>query len=292
MTATLSEPKDNFYLGCAIWAYKGWLGDFYPQGSSSSRLLQLYAERLTTVEVNATFYSTPSAETVSRWAEQTPESFRFCPKFPRTVSHAGLLQPHIDEAIDFIQLMQGLGPRLGPLFVQLPPSYGPQQFPDLATFLTEINSSNVSLALEVRHSQWFQPPHADKLNDLLTSLQVGRVLLDSRPIYQGPDNPQLNSQRRKPKLPLQPATTAPFTVVRYISHPQRELNDVFLGNWVNILQTWLRQGINTYFFVHCPVEEQSPRTAQLFQQLLQEQIMIQPLPWDQLTPPSTQLSLF
>ncbi|MGR3274496.1 DUF72 domain-containing protein [Acaryochloris marina NIES-2412] len=292
MTATLSKPQGNFYLGCAIWAYKGWLGDFYPQGSSSSRLLQLYAERLTTVEVNATFYSTPSAETVSRWAEQTPESFRFCPKFPRTVSHAGLLQSHRDEAVDFIQLMQGLGPRLGPLFLQLPPNYGPQQFPDLATFLTEINSSNVPLALEVRHPQWFQPPHADKLNDLLTSLQVGRVLLDSRPIYQGPDDPQVHSQRRKPKLPLQPVTTAPFTVIRYISHPQRELNDVFLENWVNILQTWLRQGINTYFFVHCPLEEQSPRTAQLFQQLLQEQITIQPLPWDQLTPPSTQLSLF
>lgn len=292
MTATLSKPQGNFYLGCAIWAYKGWLGDFYPQGSSSSRLLQLYAERLTTVEVNATFYSTPSAETVSRWAEQTPESFRFCPKFPRTVSHAGLLQPHIDEAIDFIQLMQALGPRLGPLFVQLPPSYGPQQYPDLATFLTEINSSNVPLALEVRHPQWFQPSHADKLNNLLTSLQVGRVLLDSRSIYQGLDDPQVHSQRRKPKLPLHPATTAPFTVIRYISHPQRELNDVFLGNWVNILQAWLRQGIDTYFFVHCPLEEQSPRTAQLFQQLLQEQITIQPLPWDQLTPPSTQLSLF
>lgn len=292
MTASLSEPQGNFYLGCAIWAYKGWLGDFYPQGCSASRLLPLYAERLTTVEVNATFYSTPSPETVHRWAEQTPDTFRFCPKFPRTVSHAGLLQPHRDEAVEFIQLMQGLGPRLGPLFVQLPPSYGPQQLSDLETFLTEINPSDVPLAVEVRHPQWFQPPHADQLNDLLSLLQVGRVLLDSRPIYQGPDDPQVHSQRRKPKLPLQPITTAPFTVVRYISHPQRELNDVFLGNWVNILQAWLRQGIDTYFFVHCPLEEQSPRTAQLFQQLLQEQITIPPLPWDQLTPPSTQLSLF
>ncbi|ABW30729.1 DUF72 domain-containing protein [Acaryochloris marina] len=292
MTASLSEPKGNFYLGCAIWAYKGWLGDFYPQGSSSSRLLPLYAERLTTVEVNATFYSTPSPETVRRWAEQTPDTFRFCPKFPRTVSHAGLLHPHKDEAVEFIQLMQGLGPRLGPLFVQLPPSYGPQQLSDLETFLTEIKPSDVPIAVEVRHPQWFQPPYANQFNDLLSSLQIGRVLLDSRPIYQGPDDPQVHSQRRKPKLPLQPVTTAPFTVVRYISHPQRELNDVFLGNWINILQTWLRQGIDTYFFVHCPLEEQSPRTAQLFQQLLQEQIAIPPLPWNQLTPPSTQLSLF
>ena len=281
-----------------IWAVQfgpiraGW-GIFILRAVLPAQLLQLYAERLTTVEVNATFYSTPSPETVRRWAEQTPESFQFCPKFPRAVSHSGRLHPHRDEAVDFIQLMQGLGPRLGPLFVQLPPGYGPQQFPDLATFLTEINSSDeVRLAVEVRHPQWFQPPYADQLNDLLSSLQIGRVLLDSRPIYQGPDDPQVHSQRRKPKLPLQPATTAPFTVIRYISHPQRELNDVFLGNWVTILQTWLRQGIDAYFVVHCPLEEQSPRTAQLFQQLLQEQITIPPLPWDQLTPPSTQLSLF
>ena len=121
MRQSLSESVQDFYLGCAIWAYKGWLGDFFPPGSVASHFLKLYAQRLTTVEVNATFYSTPTPETVGRWAEQTPEHFQFCPKFPRTVTHAGPLQPHTNEAMDFIQLMQGLGPRLGPIFAQLPP---------------------------------------------------------------------------------------------------------------------------------------------------------------------------
>ncbi len=282
----------DFYLGCAIWAYKGWLGDFFPPGSSPSHLLSLYAQRLTAVEVNATFYSTPSPETVHRWAEQTPETFQFCPKFPRSITHAGRLQPHIDEAVDLIKLMQGLGPRLSPLFAQLPPSYGPQNISDLRTFLAEIQTENVSIAVEVRHPHWFQSPHAEHLTDLLTALQMGRVLLDSRPIYQGTDDPQAQSQRRKPKLPLQPMTTAPFTVIRFISHPQQNLNDTFLMNWVNLLQPWLRQGTRTYFFVHCPVEEHSPRTAQVFQHLLQNQIAIPDLPWDHLAVPPTQLSLF
>ena len=292
MRQSLSESVQDFYLGCAIWAYKGWLGDFFPPGSVASHFLKLYAQRLTTVEVNATFYSTPTPETVGRWAEQTPEHFQFCPKFPRTVTHAGPLQPHTNEAMDFIQLMQGLGPRLGPIFAQLPPRYGPQNYSDLATFLTEIKTDDVPLAVEVRHPHWFQSAHADKLNDLLTSLHMGRVLLDSRPIYQGTDDPQAHSQRRKPKLPLQPITTAAFTVIRFISHPQPELNNTFLANWVNILQPWLRQGIRPYFFVHCPIEEYSPRTAQAFQHLLQDQIAIPDLPWDHLASPPTQLSLF
>ncbi|WP_299409325.1 DUF72 domain-containing protein [Acaryochloris sp. IP29b_bin.148] len=287
----LPETIHDFYLGCAIWAYKGWLGDFFPPGSSASEFLKLYAQRFTAVEVNATFYSTPKPETVQRWAAQTPETFQFCPKFPQAVTHNGPLQPRIETAIAFIQLMQGLGPRLGPIFAQLPPSYGPQNFSDLTTFLNAIQTT-VPLALEVRHPQWFQSPHADRLNDLLASLQIGRVLLDPRPIYQGSDDPQAQSQRRKPKLPLHPIITAPFTVIRYISHPQRALNDTFLCDWVQTLQTWLDQGTRTYFFVHCPIEEKSPRTAQAFQHRLQDHVPIPGLPWDQLAEPPQQLNLF
>jgi len=274
----------DFFLGCAIWAYKGWLGDFFPRGSAASDFLKLYAQRMTAVEVNATFYSTPKPETVCRWAAQTPETFQFCPKFPQVVTHSGPLQPHLQTAIDFMQLMQGLGLRLGPIFAQLPPSYSPQNFSDLASFLKDIHS-DVPLALEVRHPQWFQSPHAEKLNELLTSLQIGRVLLDSRPIYQGSDDPQAQSQRRKPKLPLAPTVTAPFTVIRYISHPCWELNDSFLIDWAQTLKQRLAQGTRTYFFVHCPVEAYSPRTAHAFQHLLQDQTAIPELPWDRIVAP-------
>jgi uncharacterized protein YecE (DUF72 family) len=283
----------DFRLGCAIWAYKGWLGDFFPAGSSASKFLQLYSQRMRTVECNATFYSIPSADTVKRWAEETPEGFEFCPKLPRSFTHEGALQPKIAAALQFIELMQGLGSRLGPIFIQLPPRYGPQSFQDLEAFLTGLGSCGASLALEVRHPQWFQPQFAERLNTLLHTLGIGRVLLDTRPIYECEDDPQLASERRKPKLPLQPIVTAPFTLIRFISHPNRAFNHNFMVDWVPNLQSWLQQGIQIYFIVHCPVEEHSPQNAIYLQRLLENGgVSIPPLPWLQIPKEPKQLGLF
>ncbi len=283
----------NFRMGCAIWAYKGWLGDLFPTGSSPSKFLQLYSQRFTTVECNATFYSIPNPETVARWAQETPPGFEFCPKLPRSLTHEGALTPKIKAALSFIELMQGLGDRLGPIFAQLPPTYGPQSFQDLETFLTGLQDCGVPLALEVRHPQWYEPTHAAHLNELLQSLSVGRVLLDTRPIYECNDNPQLTSERRKPKLPLQPIVTAPFALIRYISHPDQAFNHSFMEYWVPYLQDWLQKGTRIYLIIHCPVEEHSPQNARYFQRLLEDKTLpVAPLPWDAIPVEPNQLSLF
>ncbi|WP_404786837.1 DUF72 domain-containing protein [Altericista sp. CCNU0014] len=283
----------SFKLGCAIWAYKGWIGDVFPPGTSASKFLQLYSQRFATVECNATFYSVPAAETIARWVRETPSGFEFCPKFPRSITHEGALQPKIDDALRFIALMQGLGDRLGPLFVQLPPNYGPQSFSDLEAFLKGLHACGVPLALEVRHPQWFNAAPTTSLNSLLQSLSIGRVLLDSRPVYECDDNPEQTAARRKPRLPLQPAVTAPFAFIRYISHPDRFLNREFMMGWASDLQNWLQQGKSIYLFVHCPVEEHSPQNARYFQQLLEERsVPIPPLEWEIAPPPPVQLDLF
>lgn len=283
----------NFWLGCAIWAYKEWVGDLFPTGSRSSDLLHLYSHRFSTVEGNTTFYSVPDTETVARWAAETPDYFRFCLKLPRDVTHAGLLTPAIPGVIDFLNRMQGLGDRLGPIFAQLPPSYSPAQMDDLTYFLQAFPRDRTSLALEVRHPAWFQEPYASQLNTLLQKLGVGRVLLDTRPIYECPDNPQLYSERRKPQVPLQPIVTSSFSLVRYISHPDRAMNQKYLEQWVKLVDHWLRQGTQIYFFIHCPIETQSPGNARYFQQLLEQHgVAVPSLPWDQIEQPPTQLSLF
>jgi uncharacterized protein YecE (DUF72 family) len=86
--------RNQFYLGWAVWAYKGWIGDFYPRGSRSTEFLQLYSDRMATVEVNSTFYVIPDRKTVERWAKDTPADFKFCPKFPKQLTHNGLLLPY------------------------------------------------------------------------------------------------------------------------------------------------------------------------------------------------------
>jgi uncharacterized protein YecE (DUF72 family) len=282
----------NFRLGCAVWAFRGWLGNFYPSGSRTGDFLKLYGDRLTVVEGNTTFYSTPDEHTVQSWASAVPVGFHFCPKLPRAVTHQGTLTPFLPQALDFLGRMQGLGDRLGPLFAQLPPRYSPEQWDDLTEFLQAWPRGR-SLALEVRHPSWFEADRANQLNEWLRELGMSRVLLDTRPIYDGPDDPQIHSERRKPQVPLQPIVTAPFVLVRFISHPQPERNAPYLAEWVERIEEWLRQGTQVYLFVHCPDERRSPYIARQFQHLLEKRgVPVPPLPWDALEEPPSQLSLF
>ncbi len=261
----------NLYLGCAVWSYKGWVGKLYPPKSKSADFLHLYSQHFNAVEGNTTFYAVPSPEKVNRWLKETGSGFRFCPKFPQTVTHQGLLQPRIPSALDFIDRLKGLDDRLGVIFAQLPPSYSPVYLEDLTEFLQACQTKEVSLAVEVRHLDWYKEPYASQLNQLLTSLGIGRVLLDTRPIYNSPDDPQGNSSRKKPKLPLSPVVTSDFALVRFISHPQQKYNEAFLSEWVLHISNWLKQNKTIYFFVHCPQEERSPDTAFYLQSLLKQQ---------------------
>jgi uncharacterized protein YecE (DUF72 family) len=172
----------------------------------------------------------------------------------------------------------------------------------LTNFLEAWPHKEAPLAVEVRHPDWFKEPHASNLTALLENLGVGRVLLDSRPIYTGDDNPQLQSERRKPKLPLQLSVTAPFTLIRFISHPNLSVNQPFMEEWVRQIQQLLQMGVRIYFFVHCPIEARclatsrfasTPSTARHFQQLLEQSgIPVPPLPWNNLEHPPNQLSLW
>lgn len=282
----------KFLLGCAVWSYKDWVGDFYPPGSRPNEFLSLYSRRFPTVEGNTTFYAVPDRKTVDRWASQTPENFEFCPKLPREITHGGSLISAIPAASNFRDRMNGLGGNLGPIFAQLPPTYGPTQWEDLQEFL-QAWPRDIPLALEVRHPDWFEEKNAETLNDLLQNLGVGRVLLDSRPVYLEGDDPQARSHRKKPDLPVQFSVTASFCLIRFISHPQLSLNQPFLESWIPKIDEYLKKGIRVYFFVHCPEEVRSPHTARHFQSLLeQHRVPVPPLPWNTLEQPPIQLSLW
>jgi uncharacterized protein YecE (DUF72 family) len=289
----LKLVKENFYLGCAVWSYKEWVGGLYPAKSRATDFLHLYSRRFITVEGNTTFYAIPSKATIQKWVAQTPMGFKFCPKLNRQITHQGLLSPHINDALSFLAIMSGLGDRLGTTFIQLPPSYSPQYLADLTDFLAACSQSNLSLGLEVRHLDWFKPEYSDRLNCLLTKLNISRVLLDTRPIYNCPGDPQVNSPRKKPQVPLQAEIVGNIGFIRFISHPNPEYNCDYLEKWAVKINDWLRQGKTIYFFVHCPQEVRSPDTAKYFQSLLiQKGCKINSLPWTEIDPHPTQLSLF
>ena len=278
----------TFFLGSAIWAHQGWVGNFFPKGTKQADYLREYAKRLTTVEGNTTFYATPSVETVLRWASDTPATFRFCPKLPRSVSHAGQLMPHLSEAQRFVDLLRNLGTRLGPMFLQLPPRYSPKLTYDLQKFL-EAWPREVQLAVEVRHLDWFSEPHHSALNTLLHTHDVGRVIIDTRPIRTlsgariDPGTMQVQveaAQERKPDVPVLPVRTASFAFVRYIGHPDVEANTPLLDEWAEQMAAWLKEGATVYAFCHSPDQTYAPPICRGLYDRVAARVTVDPLPWD------------
>lgn len=285
----------TFALGCAVWAYKAWIGTLFPPGSKSNTLLGLYSRRLTTVEGNTTFYALPKPETVQRWADETPESFTFCFKLPRAISHSGELARKIDPTLAFVDLMRPLGSRLGPFFLQLPPSFSPREIDDLAAWLAAWPRGQ-RIAVEVRHDDWFLPANERVLMALLETHGAGRVLMDVRPLDFGPlPGGEVDLQRardNKPNVPLHPLVSSNFALIRYIGHPNLPLNAPLLDEWASRVAAWMAEGIEIFFFMHCPTEAYSPQLCRDFQQRLERIAAVPALPWNTADSDGGQLQMF
>jgi uncharacterized protein YecE (DUF72 family) len=268
------------FIGCPMWGYKEWVGNFFPARTPASDFLRLYSRRLNAVEGNTVFYSLPSTETIARWCQESPPTFRICPKVPRSISHEVRLEDSRNETLFFVGRMRELGIRLGPMFLQLPPSFGPAQLPLLEAFLSYW-PADTRLAVEVRHSDLYTPQHAESLNSLLSQYRVARVMMDTRPIRTGSTQEQqmLHARERKPNLPLQIVSTTDFTFVRYIGHPRMEVNEPFLDQWAQQLALWYKQGLTLYVFCHCPFEEHSPAICAALYQRVKNLVPLPPLPW-------------
>lgn len=223
----------------------------------------------------------PSAETVARWAEQTPPGFQFCPKLPQAITHVKRLADAQADTEAFLERMSGLGDRLGPLFVQLPPSFGPQDTGVLSDFLGALPSAQ-RVCVEVRHPAWFSAAQRPRLNALLSQHNAARVVIDTRgtnlPAEEG--QPVVRSRTQKPDLPIQPDLTADFTFVRLILHPQPERNEPVMGEWSRRLAEWLAGGTSVYVFTHCPDDVQSPVFARELHARIAALTPVDPLPSD------------
>jgi uncharacterized protein YecE (DUF72 family) len=280
----------NFYIGCPIWSWKSWVGNFYPEGTKPSEFLHEYTRRLTTVEGNTTFYAVPAQKTLEGWKEEMPETFRFCPKIPKAISHEGKLVDNIERAHAFTDLMRQLGSRLGPMFLQLPPRYSPKLLDDLGAFLARW-PSDVRLAVEVRHLDWFDTPHDESLNQLLTKHYMARVTIDTRPIrdLSGEDilagsvyQSLLEARERKPDVPVVPKRTSDFGFIRYIGHPDIELNTPYLKEWGDYFISQLQDGVEVYMFCHSPNNFTAPYLCRKIYAQVEKEVSIPPLPWNEL----------
>ncbi len=282
----------SIYFGCPVWSFKGWVGNFYPKGTKSTEFLREYARRLTAIEGNTTFYAVPAFKTLAAWIEQTPETFRFCPKIPKAISHNGNLLDYVDRALQFVDVMKPLASRLGPMFLQLPPSYSPRLMDDLSKFL-EAWPAEIKLAVEVRHLDWFDAPHRVSLNQLLESRNMARVVIDTRPIRSLKGDAAiegsvyeslLEARENKPDVPVFFERTGNFIFLRFIGHPELEHNLGLIDEWVDYLVPQVEQNADAFIFCHTPDTMNSPDICREFHRRIAEKINIPPLPWDEIQP--------
>src|SRR5215213_5483727 len=112
---SIEPPERNLYLGTSGWSYADWEGTLYPEGLPSGSRLAEYVKRYATVEIDSTFYGTPRRSTVQKWREIVPEGFLFAAKVPQEVTHESSLVDARSEAEGFVNTMQALEDKLGPL---------------------------------------------------------------------------------------------------------------------------------------------------------------------------------
>lgn len=285
----------TLYLGCPRWGLKDWVGNFFPAKTHARDFLALYSQQLNTVEGNTTFYAIPNLETVERWHATTPPSFKFCLKFPKVISHLRQLREAKAETQIFLEVLERLGDRCGPSFLQLPPKFGVQQLLTLTAYLDSL-PRDFRYAVEVRHPDFFAGPAEVALDQALRQRGVARVLFDVRGLRGAvpDDEAVIAAQHRKPDVPVRFTRTAPFVFVRFIADPDLAENAPLLEDWAKRVAEWLAAGEDVFFFLHSPDDVQAPRLARDFHARVAAHHSLPPLPpWGEIAEESLeQPSLF
>jgi uncharacterized protein YecE (DUF72 family) len=265
-----------------MWAHPPWVGRFLSAGNRGHELAE-YARWCNAVEGNTTFYAVPPERTVTKWATQAPDEFRFAFKVPRHITHELRLRgDDAARALDaFLAAIDPLGDRVGPIQVQLPPSFGPESLTVLGRFAARLSVAH-TWVVELRHRAFFDggPAHRG-VDALLGEAGVGRVVLDTRPLYASAPQTDaaLDERRTKPSLPVLTDLMGVMPVVRVIGSDDLDGTADGLRAWIPRLVEWIAEGRRPYLFVHQPENLESPALARLLHAEVAERIGdLAPLP--------------
>ena len=232
-------------VGVSGWTYPPWRGDFYPTGLPQREELAYAASRLTSIEINGSFYSLQKPESYRRWRDQTPEDFAFAVKGSRFISHMKRLAD-VEEPLKrfFDSGVWELGDKLGPILWQLPETFRYDE-ERLAGFFDQLprrspGGAEVRYALEFRSTTFEQRA----AYDLLREHGIACVLADTA--------------GRWPKVEQD---TADFRYVRL--HGDAELytsgyDDRALDAWAAKIRGW---GQDTYVYFDNDAKGYAPHDA-------------------------------
>lgn len=146
--------KENLYIGCSGFYNNDWKGTLYPEDAKSKDFLILYSKEFNCVEINSTFYRKPTAKTLTKWFDETPEDFRFFIKIPKTISHEKRMKDTKEEITAFCEHIQAhLKDKVSGFLYQFPPSF--KNTAENLEIILENIDSNYLTVIEFRHESWW-----------------------------------------------------------------------------------------------------------------------------------------
>ena len=249
----ISPAEEGLYLGTCGWSYAAWEGTVYPPGTTPAGRLAEYVKHFATVEIDSTFYGTPSGTTVERWRKASPRGFLLAAKFPLEITHERHLANSRSKAESFVGTMQALEDRLGPLLLQLPPDFTVVGMEVLDAFLREL-PEGPRYAVEVRHRSWLD----SDLPQLLRERGAALTLVDH------------------PRMPRLEEATTDFAYIRWLgnrrefpsghTHLKKDRDNDLLW-WAGVVDRFLEEGKTVFAYANNHYQNHSPSTVERFLEL-------------------------
>lgn len=248
------EPKKNLevltnksqtfkiYLGAPAWGVPDWKGKVYPPKTKSTDFLKYYSKMFNSIELNSVHYRLPPQERVLGWVADVPKDFKFCPKVSQEISHYGGLTK-ISYIQKFVDCIKDFGENLGIVFLQLSENVKPSRIKELEFFIKNF-PKDISLAIEVRHEDWFNQPNP--LFDFMQEHDVSTVITDV--------------PARRDVLHMR--LTNKKVVIRFNGNELDKTDFERADAWIDKMKYWVENGVEEiYFFLHEPDEIVCPELA-------------------------------
>lgn len=243
-TEVLKKGKGNtkFYIGCAKWGRKDWVGKLYPKGTKEKDFLEYYARLFNSIEFNSTYYHSPSPADVLRWKAKVPVGFKFFPKFPQTITHFKRLKNTDGEVGVFLEAITEFKDNLGPIFLMPHPQMGLKQRENIEGFITGF-PKDVELFLELRHEDWYIDGYDRELYEFLRKKKRGTIITDAA--------------GRRDCVHMHLST--PECFIRFVGNSLHKTDYERIDDWVKRIKKWMSEGLEScYFFMHQHEELHSP----------------------------------
>jgi len=239
--------KRRIRIGTSGWHYDHWKGPFYPEDIASADLLQYYAKRFKTVEVNNTFYQLPDKDTLCAWRTTAHPRFVFAVKASRYITHMKKLKDPGKTLPSFLARVDHLGDTLGPILFQLPPRWRRNE-ERLAQFLDALPEDR-ACAFEFRDRSWYSPGVYRLLREHGAAFCIYHLAGHQSPVE----------------------ATAQFVYIR-LHGPgaayEGSYSDEALARWADRMSGWAQEGLDIYCYFDNDQSGYAPRDAFRLQSLL------------------------